>query len=576
MRSFARVSNLTITTNATCLPIVRDVAFTLRRGEVLSVIGESGAGKSTIGNAVIGLLAESFAQTSGSIRLEGIPLESLNSTETRALRGRRIASVFQDHTSSLDPLMSVGAQVSETIAALLPNLSRAQRRERAVALLQQVGIPDAIQRYHSYPHQLSGGQRQRVVIAIALAGSPSIIVADEPTSALDATVQKQVLQLLRGLVEESGLSLILITHDMSVIAEIADSVLVMKSGEVVECGPTTELLANPQNAYTRNLLSAVPKLHLSQRNMEEIDDASSSSQGRIAEVVSVRREPILVVENLSKAFGSERKFGSWFGGGRAKFAMRNIGIRLGRGEILGLVGESGSGKSTIGRILAGLETGADEVRLNGRACDVARSGARGGLLGRIQMIFQDPASSLNPRLTVAEALMECIRFACKSAADRSPARMMEMIDRLGLPGALLSRYPHQLSGGQKQRVCIARALLAGPELVIADEPTSALDVSVQAEILALLKEAVSEQNLSMIFISHDLAVVQELCDTVCVLKERRIEDYRTSDFVFGRSNNLYMRQLIEARPMMFTAEKSGGESQKAIPICARSLRRLIA
>jgi peptide/nickel transport system ATP-binding protein len=530
--------------------IVRDVSFALARGEVLGIIGESGAGKSTIGNAIIGLLEPGFEQTSGVIRVNGTTIETLGARERHAFRGRTIASIFQDHTSSLDPLMTVGAQLSETISTIFPNLPGTAVRWRARDLLERVGIPDPGRRYHSYPHQLSGGQRQRVVIAIALAGSPSIIVADEPTSALDATVQKQILGVLRGLVEETGLSLILITHDMSVIAEIADKVLVMKDGEAVEYNATASLFQSPQSAYTRNLLSAVPRLRLLRSEPDE--DAASDEEAVRGGTASDGDQPILVVENLSKAFGS-RSLQALLGKGGATFALRNVSLQLRRGGALGIVGESGSGKSTIGRILAGLETGsADKVVVNGRVCDVTRRGTGGGLLGRIQMVFQDPSSSLNPRLTVGETLTECIRFTARAEYDRHPSRVTETVERLGLAKVLLTRYPHQLSGGQKQRVCIARALLARPEIMIADEPTSALDVSVQAEILSLLKDAVSERNLSMIFISHDLAVVQDICDAVCVMKDGRIEDHGPSDFIFGRSSHPYTRHLIDARPKLFT------------------------
>lgn len=519
-------------------PIVRDVTFLLKRGEVLGIIGESGAGKSSIGNAVIGLLAPGIEQTGGTIRMNGTALEAIDGKERRALRGRAIASIFQDPSSSLDPLMKVGAQLDETISALSPELSRSDVRKRAIQLLERVGIPDPSQRYHSYPHQLSGGQRQRIVIATALAGSPSLIVADEPTSALDATVQKQILQVLKGLVAENGLSILLITHDMGVIAEIADRVVVMKDGEVIEQGATASLLKTPRDPYTRKLLAAVPKLRCV--------PADTASQG------VVDREAILVVENLSKTFGG-RSILDFFGAEKPSFALRDIGFRLPRAGVLGIVGESGSGKSTIGRILAGLETGtADRIELDGRACDISHRTGAGSLLGRVQMIFQDPSSALNPRLTVAQALTECVRATAQAGHDTGHvdvrARVIETIERLGLQQIHLDRYPHQLSGGQKQRVCIARALLARPKIVIADEPTSALDVSVQAEILSLLKETVSENHLSMIFISHDLAVVQDICDDVCVMRNGRIEDYGSSDFIFGQSANPYTRHLIEARP----------------------------
>lgn len=531
------VQDLTLRHNGTAgqTTIVRNVSFTLESGEVLGIIGESGAGKSTIGNAVIGLIGKTFEQSSGTIRLDGITLETLGDKQRRALRGRTIASIFQDHTSSLDPLMTVGAQLGETISAIHPSLSRSDVRDRTVDLLGRVGISDPARRHDSYPHQLSGGQRQRVVIAIALAGSPSIIVADEPTSALDATVQKQILDILRGLVDSTGLSIILITHDMGVIAAIADKVLVMKDGEMVEQGVTSAVLENPREAYTRQLLSAVPRLRLT--------PAPHQCQRQEA-------TPILAVDGLSRNFGGS-SLGSLLGRPMAKFALSDINLKLPRGSVLGIVGESGSGKSTIGRILAGLETGdSGTVLLEGQACDISRKD--GSLLGQVQMIFQDPSLSLNPRMTVQETLDECLRFTARHEGRRSLDELTAMTDRMGLPRNLLSRYPHQLSGGQKQRVCIARALLAKPTLIVADEPTSALDVSVQAEIVSLLKQTVMESGLSMVFISHDLAIVQDICDAVCIMKDGKMEDFGPSDFIFGRSENAYTRRLIEARPKIFT------------------------
>ncbi|GAJ96114.1 dipeptide ABC transporter ATP-binding protein [Rhizobium rhizogenes] len=541
------VRDLTLRHKGECGPttIVRNVSFDLGRGEVLGIIGESGAGKSTIGNAVIGLLGKSFEQSAGTIRLNNVAIETLGHKERQRLRGRTIASVFQDHTSSLDPLMTVGAQLSETISTILPDLSRKEVYARAIELLGRVGISDPVGRYHSYPHQLSGGQRQRVVIATALAGSPSIIVADEPTSALDATVQKQILDVLRQMADDTGLSLILITHDMGVIAQIADKVLVMKDGEVVEHNSTSELLESPQDAYTRSLLAAVPRLRLSPSASQEAGHPTLGLDGTQA-------APILIVENLSKTFNG-RNLRNVFGKASTRFALENLSLEVARGGVLGIVGESGSGKTTIGRILAGLETGdTGNVILDGEARSISRRDAGLGLLGHVQMIFQDPSLSLNPRMTVAETLSECLRFTARAGADCKPSRVTEVTNRLGLAHILLSRYPHQLSGGQKQRVSIARALLAQPALIIADEPTSALDVSVQAEIIALLKETIAESNLSMIFISHDLAVVQDICDTVCIMKDGRMEDFGPSDFIFGRSENSYTRRLINARPTIFT------------------------
>lgn len=527
--------------------ILNDVSFALERGEILGIIGESGAGKSTLGNAVLGLLAPEFQLTSGTIKFDGKPIDAMGKGEGAA-RGRRISAIFQDHTTSLDPLMSVGAQVEETILAVDSSVSRRDARSRALELLARVGIPEPQRRYGNYPHQFSGGQRQRVVIAIALAGSSDIIIADEPTSALDATVQKQILTLLRTLVDETGVSIVLVTHDMGVVSEITDRVLVMRKGQVVEQDRTAIILDAPANDYTRSLLAAVPRLRISAAAVEPGTNGSRTMSSDCGEGAKV----LLVAEGVSKTF-SPQGFSWSLGRNAAKFALRDASIRLPRGEITGIVGESGSGKTTLGRIIAGLDTASvGRVTIGGNEFDVSKSGRRSGLLGRVQMVFQDPSVSLNPRMTIGETLHESIRFGADMCSGEEPADVGTMMDQLGLSRTLLARYPHQLSGGQKQRVCIARALLARPEIIIADEPTSALDVSVQAEIVKLLKDSIAERDMTMIFISHDLAVVQQLCSSVYILKDGRVEDFGSSDFIFSQSRNPYTRTLIEARPLRFT------------------------
>jgi peptide/nickel transport system ATP-binding protein len=543
------VRNLTLMHRATtgCTPILRDVSLNLQRGEVLGLIGESGAGKSTLGNAILGLLAPDFERTAGTIVFDGKPLDASNTRQWDAIRGRRISAIFQDHTASLDPLMAIGPQIEEAILATNDSVSRQQARDRTIQLLTRVGISGARERYHSYPHQFSGGQRQRAVIAIALAGTPDIIIADEPTSALDATVQKQILALLRELVDQTNVSIILVTHDMGVVSEITDRVVVMRHGEVVEQGDTSSLLDAPQRKYTRTLLAAVPRLRVSGAEQEKASVENPRLQPCSAESGS---RPILVAQGITKCF-----FGSGFAILRKNSqtpALQDVCVQLNRGTITGIVGESGSGKSTIGRIIAGLETaGGGKLDIDGICFDPTRSGARSGLLGRVQMIFQDPAMSLNPRMSVGETLRESVRFG-GAIKDDELSVVATMMDRLGLAQSLLPRYPHQLSGGQKQRICIARALLAGPSIIVADEPTSALDVSVQAEIVQLLKENVTEQGISMLFISHDLALVQDLCSSIYIFKDGRVEDAGPSEFIFKQSQNPYTRSLIDARPRRFT------------------------
>ncbi|SEJ86962.1 dipeptide ABC transporter ATP-binding protein [Sinorhizobium meliloti] len=530
--------------------ILSDVSFELGRGEILGIIGESGAGKSTVGNAILGLLSPEFQQTSGTIEFDGKAIDGMTADERETLRGRRISAIFQDHTASLDPLMSVGAQVEETCLTLDSSLSRREARARAIDLLARVGIPEPERRYRNYPHQFSGGQRQRVVIAIALAGSPDIIIADEPTSALDATVQKQVLELLKILVDETGVSIILVTHDMGVISEITNRVLVMRKGQVVEADHTAVILDQPRHDYTKKLLAAVPRLRVPPTTMSSEDGNVDGGSGRPADIGD--DDLLLVAEDVSKQF-SRPDFPWGLGAAKASFGLSDVSMRLPRGTVTGIVGESGSGKTTFGRILAGLSTATGgRVTIGKNAFDVSKSGRRNGLLGRVQMIFQDPSVSLNPRMTIAETLEESIRFGASAGSSDMQADVSKMVDRLGLARSLLGRRPHQLSGGQKQRVCIARALLARPEIVVADEPTSALDVSVQAEIVSLLKETITHEGMTMVFISHDLAIVQEMCSSVYIFRNGRVEDYGSSEFIFSRSNHPYTRSLINARPQRFT------------------------
>jgi peptide/nickel transport system ATP-binding protein len=426
-------------------------------------------------------------------------------------------------------------------------LSKRQVRTRALELLARVGILEPTRRFDDYPHQFSGGQRQRIVIAIALSSSPRVIIADEPTSALDATVQKQILKLLRGLVDETDVAIVLITHDMGVVAEIADRVMVMRNGRVVEEDRASRILDAPGQDYTRALLSAVPRLRTS-----VITTPIGSGSNESRRLPSDNGNAALAARAISKTFET-RKMPWNRGRNHSKAALQDVTIRVAHGEITGIVGESGSGKTTIGRIVAGLDTAsAGKVLIDGAEFDPSRSGWRTGLLGRVQMIFQDPAVSLNPRMTIGAALEESARFAGQKLDRRERGSdVMTMIDRLGLPRTVLSRYPHQLSGGQKQRVCIGRALLARPKIIVADEPTSALDVTVQAEIIALLRESVTDSRISLVFISHDLALVQNLCSQIYILKDGRVEDAGSADDIFVHSQNPYTRDLIAARPSRF-------------------------
>lgn len=546
------VSNLTLkhSTAAGATTILHDVSISLRRGEVLGLIGESGAGKSTLGNAILGLLAPDFERASGTIVFDGKVLDNMDERQWSSIRGRRISAIFQDHTASLDPLMAIGPQLEEAILANNDETLRHEARDMAVDLLVRVGIRDARERYRNYPHQFSGGQRQRIVIAIALAGAPDIIIADEPTSALDATVQKQILGLLRDLVDETGVAIILVTHDMGVVSDITDRVVVMRHGKIVEQGITESLLDAPERTYTRSLLAAVPRLLLSDQD----EQRGTKENGLLAllqdEEAKSGDTPILVARDITKTFSGGSL--GWFRKSLQKLALRDVSMELARGSITGIVGESGSGKSTIGRIIAGLETASGgKLDIDDERFEISRPGHRSGLLGQAQMIFQDPAVSLNPRMSIGDMLRESVRFG-RRHSDDPEKDIAAMMDRLRLPSPLLGRYPHQLSGGQKQRICIARALLAGPRIIVADEPTSALDVSVQAEIVKLLKENVAELGITMLFISHDLALVQALCSSIYIFKDGAVEDAGPSQFIFSQSQNPYTRSLIDARPRRFT------------------------
>jgi peptide/nickel transport system ATP-binding protein len=418
--------------------------------------------------------------------------------------------------------------------------------------MERVGIDNPADRYSQYPHQFSGGQRQRIVIAIALAGKPDIIVADEPTSALDATVQKQILALLRKLTDETKVAIILVTHDMGVIAEIADRVVVMRHGQVVEQGMTSSILDAPSEPYTHNLLAAVPRLRLSRvQHQPPVLAHGAEVNGDSIDPVGPRGpRSILSAKGVTKTFAHHGL--PWRRSDRQSFALQDVTIEIKRGAITGIVGESGSGKSTIGRIVAGLETANQgTLEIDGAGFDISRPGRKSGLLGQVQMIFQDPAMSLNPRMSVGSALEESVRPGNRGSKSYAH-EVGDLMDRLGLPRTILKSFPHQLSGGQKQRVCIARALLARPSIIVADEPTSALDVSVQAEIVTLLKETVRERGLSMLFISHDLALVQDLCHAIYIFKDGIVEDSGATDFVFAQSDNPYTRRLIDARPLRFT------------------------
>ena len=533
---------------------LKNVSLSLDRGEILGLVGESGAGKSTVGSAVIGLLAKPGYVDGGHIALMGQQLVGRPEAEMEQLRGARIGMIFQDPMTSLNPLETVGWQLSETII-LHKKCARREAATRAVALMESVGIRDARERFDHYPHQFSGGMRQRVVIALAICGDPDVIVADEPTTALDVSVQSTILQLLKTICRERGVGMILVTHDMGVIAEVADRVAVMYRGEVVEVGKTHDILTAPAHKYTQSLISAVPRADCKIARfplINYIEEAGTPDISRLKKrwgrTSDAANGTALSVRNLSVDFVTSR---SWIGRQTKVFrAVRDVSFDIKRGETMGIVGESGSGKSTIARTVAGIYAPTKgEIFFNGHP--LTNVGPRLAKLRRrdLQMIFQDPFSSLNGRMRVQQIIAEPILFqkGRKAHAEASQTAN-DLLEIVGLGAAAGRKFPHEFSGGQRQRISIARALATGSNFIICDEPTSALDVSIQAQLLNLLKDLQQELGLTLLFISHDLPVVRQMCDQICVMRKGEIVEQQGSDGLFESPRHEYTRALLDLIP----------------------------
>ncbi|AYG03661.1 dipeptide ABC transporter ATP-binding protein [Gryllotalpicola protaetiae] len=515
--------------------VVDSVGFDLVPGRVLALVGESGSGKSVTAMSVLGLLPES-ARVSGSVLLEGHELIGAPAAELRAIRGGRIGTVFQEPMSAFDPVYPIGRQIAEAIRVHRPGMRGRALRERVTELLRSVGLADAARIAASHPHELSGGQLQRSMIAMAISCDPIAIIADEPTTALDVTVQAGILDLLRGLRDTRNTAILLITHDMGVVADLADDVLVMRRGEALESGTVAEVFAAPRSPYTRGLLAAVPTL----AELSETD-AGGEVAADAAPPKESADDPAVVLDDASVVFRRR---------GIAVRAVDGVGFTIGRGEVVGLVGESGSGKSTIGRALVGLVAVASgRVSVAGVELGRAGRGERRRARSRIGYVFQDPASSLNPRNTIADSIAEPFVLHTRLSAAERAARVRELLEQVQLPADFAERYPHELSGGQRQRVAIARALALDPELLIADEPTSALDVSVQASVLELLKQLQAQHGFACLFISHDLAVVRRLADRVVVLYGGRVVEQGPAAEVLGAPSEPYTRRLLAAAPV---------------------------
>ncbi|QKS13584.1 ABC transporter ATP-binding protein [Curtobacterium sp. Csp1] len=520
-------------------PVVRDVSFTLTPGRVLALVGESGSGKSVSAMSVLGLLPPE-ARVTGSVRFRGDELVGASAERLRAVRGAGIGVVFQEPMNSFTPVLSIGTQIAEAVRAHPTDLDRAGVSARVDELLRSAGLRDPRRIRKAYPHELSGGQLQRAMIAMALAGDPVALIADEPTTALDVTVQAGILDLLRTLGRERSLAVLLITHDMGVVADVADEVLVMRRGDPVETGTVAEVFAHPAAAYTRQLLDAVPALESDPGREARGASAPAAAAGG-AETTRASRPEGVVAQLRDVAVRYAR---------RGDPTVSGIDLELQAGRTLGLVGESGSGKSTIGRALAGLVPVVHgSVAVEDADLRTARGRRLRDLRSRVGIVFQDPASSLNPRQTIGWSIAEpLLVHGAGSAADRA-ARVGELLAAVQLDPTWAERFPHQLSGGQRQRVAVARALALRPALVIADEPTSALDVTVQAAVLDLLARLQQEFGFGMLLVSHDLAVVRQLADDVVVLHEGRIVERGTTDRVLDDPQQDYTRMLLAAAPV---------------------------
>jgi ABC-type glutathione transport system ATPase component len=510
--------------------VVRGISFEVGRGETLAIVGESGSGKSITSLAIMGLLPRGSAIAGGAIRLEGQNLIGLPQGTIRRLRGERMAMIFQEPMTSLNPVLSIGRQMTECPIAHGRADARAAR-DQAAAFLERVGIADPRGCLRQYPHELSGGMRQRVMIAAAMMMQPALLIADEPTTALDVTVQAQILDLLRRLTRETGTALVLVTHDMGVVAEMADRVLVMRHGAAVEQAEVSRLFASPRQPYTQALLAAVPT----------IDGPSSNSPTKATESV-----PVLVARGISKTFGARGLFSRR----RATRALEDISLSVGRGEIVAVVGESGSGKTTLGRAMACLmDIDGGAIELDGESLTLLSGDALRRRRAGIQTVFQDPYASLDPRFTVGRTVAEPMLIHGLASRAEAGQKAGDLLERVQLDRHMGQRYPHELSGGQRQRVAIARALAARPRVIIADEPTSALDVSVQAQILALLAQLREQDGLSFLFISHDLAVVRRMADRVAVMRAGRLLELGPTEAVLREPAHPYTRALLSAVPV---------------------------
>jgi peptide/nickel transport system ATP-binding protein len=505
--------------------VVEQLSFSVNAGETLCIVGESGSGKSVTSLTTMGLLPDdALRAAAGRILIDGEDVLSASAERLRELRASKMAMVFQEPMTALNPVQRVGDQVEEVLR-LHTRLGRNERRAKVLAMLESVHLPDVPRIYRSYPHQLSGGQRQRIVIAMALILQPKVLIADEPTTALDVTTQQQSLALMRELQQKHQTAVIFITHDFGVVAEIADRIVVMNKGKVVETGTRDQVLANPREAYTRMLVSSVPSLVPLRRD-------------------APRGAPVLQIQGLGKIYGRASRFSRT----QPVVAASDISLTVRRGEVVGIVGESGSGKSTVARCAVRLiDPSSGAVLLDGDDIASASGATLRPLRKRIQIVFQDPYRSLNPRMRVGESIVEgLLNYGCSPIEAR--AKAVRALETVELPADAIDRFPHQFSGGQRQRICIARALVMEPDVLVADEAVSALDVSVQAQVLALLDEVRQRVGVGVLFITHDLRVAAQICDTIVVMQRGRIVEAGVAHTVLTAPQEAYTRSLIDAAP----------------------------
>jgi peptide/nickel transport system ATP-binding protein len=576
--SVLSIADLTISfrTEDGTVDAVKGIGFDVAPGEIVAVVGESGSGKSVTSMSVLGLLPKT-STISGDVRLGEDGISGLKEKELRKIRGNEIAMIFQEPMTALNPVYTVGWQIRESLRSH-QDISKAAADARAIELLEMVGIPNPPERFKQYPHQLSGGLRQRVVIAMAISCDPKVIIADEPTTALDVTVQAEILGLLRKLRDTLNTAIVLITHDMGVVADLADRVVVMYQGEIVEQAPVKELFASPQQDYTRRLLAAVPVLGQRPENRRLLDDSAikvnSTEAAKIAEEIRLEHAelegqievtaPALEITDLVLEFPGRR-------GQQKNRAVDGVSLSIQKGEILGLVGESGSGKSTVGRCAIGLLRATEgKVSIAGRDITKLSNKELRPLRRYFSIVFQDPASTLDPKMTIGESVAEPLVLHKILRGKELNDRVATLLDKVELSGHYRNRYPHELSGGQRQRVAIARALALDPQLLIADEPTSALDVSVQARVLDLFLDLQQSLQFACLFISHDLAVVDLLADRVAVMQRGKLIEVGTRDQVLHSPQQDYTRRLLSAapvaNPVLQAERRAAWEAGKLAPV----------